>query len=668
MPNLIVSAVAEWNGKALSKGSGQIKGFEKTVKNLGRTLGVTFSAAALLSYSKKAVSAYGEQIAEAKRLDTALRNLGFNFATAEAEGYIDAVEKATGVNRDVLQPSFIQLAQVTRSTTIAQSMLNTALDVSAGTGMDLVSATKILSQAYVGNLKGLRQLNLGLTQAELAGKSYLEIEKLIATQYAGQSKNAADSYAGSVARLKIAAEQASEQIGGALVTSLGTSAGGMDKLIAKVDGAADSISGLITNISILGKDLGNLFAGIPGAGVLDNISRAVQNRLGKLSIGNLRTQVDKLLGRQGGFPQGLPADLKNFQAQTEKTKMDKEALKRQKELIALQKKAQLAEKNKLSLSKAAAVFDTNRISIAAALRATYDKETILRLEALQAIEEDNGDLALKKIGELAAFQKNADLAKLAGITKISEATLSALNTQLLTELKGINDSKMAESEKERLRDIAFGKYNAAITAAGELAAKESYSERVQIQLTEIAKLASLSKTTNASLTLTKLRESEELSMIDRVAAAQKKADEARLKALQEYLSLLAKGGGCEDLATNSGYRKSGITMIGNTPFVTGPVIDPTLSLKTVEETANATKDLPAFISATEFYSSLSDMQKADLGGYSPYMNYGSGYPATYNINISAGVIAQQDEFTVLVQDTIQALYRGGDPISTAGAL
>jgi hypothetical protein len=340
--------------------------------------------------------------------------------------------------------------------------------------------------------------------------------------------------------------------------------------------------------------------------------------------------------------------------------MDKEALKRQKELIALQKKAQLAEKNKLSLSKAAAVFDTNRISIAAALRATYDKETILRLEALQAIEEDNGDLALRKIGELAALQKNADMAKLAGITQISEATLSALNTQLLTELKAINDSKMAESEKERLRDIAFGKYNAAITAAGDLAAKESYSERVQIQLTEIAKLASLSKTTNASLTLTRLRESEELSMIDRVAAAQKRADEARLKALQDYLNLLSKVG--------TGAGTSGLTNIGGTNFVTGPVISTTAILDTVAKTAAATAKLSGDISATEFYTSLTPSQQADLGGYSPYMNYGSGYPATYNINISAGVIAQQDEFTTLVQDTIQRLNRGGDPLTTAGIL
>jgi len=382
VPNLIVSAVAEWNGKALNKGTTQISKFNKTVMGLGRTLGVTFSAAALLGYSKKAVAAFGEQIAEAKRLDTALRNLGFNFATAEAEGYIDSIEKVTGVNRDQLQPSFIELAQVTGSTTFAQNMLNTALDVSAGTGMDLASATKILSQAYVGNYKGLKQLNLGLTNTELASKSYLEVEKLIAEQYAGQSKNAADSYEGSLNRLKIAAEQASEQIGQALVSSLATSSGGMDKLIDKVDNAADSVAGLITNFGVLSKDLKDFFSDLPGAGVLENLFRGTRNYLGKLSIGNLRNLVDQVKGRQGGFPQGVPQDLKNLQANAEKSKMDKEALKRQKELIALQKKAQLAEKNKLSLSKAAAVFDTTRISIAAALQATYDKEELDYLTAL----------------------------------------------------------------------------------------------------------------------------------------------------------------------------------------------------------------------------------------------------------------------------------------------
>jgi hypothetical protein len=154
------------------------------------------------------------------------------------------------------------------------------------------------------------------------------------------------------------------------------------------------------------------------------------------------------------------------------------------------------------------------------------------------IEEDKGDEALKKIGELAKFQKNADLQRLAGVTEISSATLQALNTQLLTELKVINDSKMAEGNKELAREEAFKKYNAAITAAGTLMAKEAYSERVQIQLTEIARLASLSNTYNAAKTSSLLLESAELSMIDRVSKAQALADDARLKALKDYLALL----------------------------------------------------------------------------------------------------------------------------------
>jgi hypothetical protein len=154
------------------------------------------------------------------------------------------------------------------------------------------------------------------------------------------------------------------------------------------------------------------------------------------------------------------------------------------------------------------------------------------------IEEDKGDEALKKINELAKLQKNADLQRLAGVETISGATLQALNTQLLTELKVINDSKMAEGNKELAREEAFKKYNAAITAAGTLMAKEAYSERVQIQLTEIARLASLSNTYNAAKTNSLLLESAELSMIDRVAKAQALADEARLKALKEYAAAL----------------------------------------------------------------------------------------------------------------------------------
>jgi hypothetical protein len=234
---------------------------------------------------------------------------------------------------------------------------------------------------------------------------------------------------------------------------------------------------------------------------------------------------------------------------------------------------------------------------------------------------------------------------LAGIKQISDAALLAINTQLLNELTAIDKSKMAEGDKENARQIAFGKYNAAITAAGELAAKESYSERVQIQLTEIAKLASLSKTSNAATVLGKLRESEELNMIDRVAKAQKAADDARLKALQEYVALLGKIG--------TGGNLGGLTSSG-----VGSIIPASTVIDTVEKMAQATSKLGKDVTIFDLFPTLTEDQQSDLGGYSPTMNYGGGYPATYNIKIEAG-LGDPEAIARAVEDVLnQSTYRG----------
>jgi hypothetical protein len=368
------------------------------------------------------------------------------------------------------------------------------------------------------------------------------------------------------------------------------------------------------------------------------------------------------------------------------------AAKREKERLALLKKQAIVEKNKLALTKAAAVFDTTRISLAAALKATYDKETKLRLEALQAIEEDNGELALKKIGELAAFQKNADLEKLAGIKQISEATLLDINTQLLAELSAIDKSKMAEGDKELAREEAFKKYNAAIIAAGQLAAKESYSERVQIQLTEIARLASISKTTSAANTAALLRESAELSMIDRVAKAQKAADDARLKALQEYAAALGKIG-TGSTATPGATDAPVYTIPKNTTDFTlnNPtifkLIDKMLPSNSYNEqlvtALNAGADLPSAVRGSnyqaraeqEYAASLAKISLSDptaqgslmqglasglsLSAASSGARYAAQAAAQYDITINAGYGTDPEALARTFEDILnQSGYRG----------
>jgi hypothetical protein len=118
------------------------------------------------------------------------------------------------------------------------------------------------------------------------------------------------------------------------------------------------------------------------------------------------------------------------------------------------------------------------------------------------------------------------------------------------------------------------------------------------------------------------------------------------------------------------FLKSGITMIGKTPFVTGSVIDPLASLKTVDDTARATSVLPEYISATEFFTSLTDAQKADLGGYSPGMNTGRGYGAGGNItvNVNAGAVGDENIIVDAVQNALNEIARRGYLTTYAGAL
>jgi hypothetical protein len=673
LPSLVVSAVSTWDGKALAKGQKQLGGFEKGIKSVAKTLGVTFGAAAMLAYGKNAVKAFAENEKSAKRLETVLKNLGLAFDTDIIEKRLGDISAKFGYEGEVLREAFQKLITVTGDTSKAQDLLNLSLDVAAGSGQDLLTVNQDLAALYVGNTKGLRKYNLGLTQTELKTLDVNDAVQLLTKTFAGAGTAELDTYAGKMRVLKEAAGNAQEIIGKGLVDAL--SGLGEDDSVAKLasnmEKAAESTADVIRGIGILAEKLKS----IPGFDTKDweyvyNISylKFIKD-LGK---------ADRIKPRPFTTPMTISgATDAQVKADKARAAAAAAAAKREKERLALLKKSALVEKNKLSLSKAAAAFDTNRISIAAALRSTYDKETILRLEALQAIEEDNGDLALKKIGELAAFQKNADLEKLAGIKQIGEATLNELNTRLLKELDVINKSKMAEGDKELAREEAFKKYNAAIEAAGQLAAKEQYSERTQIQLTEIARLASQSNTTNALKTQVLLREQAELSMIDRVAAAQKKADDARLSALQTYINLLNKAGTGPSANTATIEKMSPAqaeAALAKEPTSVPTALTPAQisGLRYAAQGQDAYEKSLAKISLTDQVAQGSFTQGREAGlsvaAAASGARYAAQAAATYNLNFNAGVIAQQDEFVVLVQDTIQRLNRGGDPLTTAGVL
>jgi len=164
LPDLFVNAVTTFDGKALAKGQKQIGGFEKSVKSLAKAFGVTFGAAALAQFGKKSVKAFAEDEAAAVRLTKAVENLGLGFENTRITRFIADLEKSAAVADDVLRPAFQTLISTTGSFTKSQDLLNLALEISAGTGIDAAEVAKDLSLAYLGQTKGIAKYNTGLSK------------------------------------------------------------------------------------------------------------------------------------------------------------------------------------------------------------------------------------------------------------------------------------------------------------------------------------------------------------------------------------------------------------------------------------------------------------------------------------------------------------------------
>jgi hypothetical protein len=273
------------------------------------------------------------------------------------------------------------------------------MDVAAGTGQDLTSTSEKLSQAYVGNFKGLRSLNLGLTQAELASSNFEQVQQRLQVLFAGQATTAANSYVGSLNKLSIASEQASEKIGKSLLDALTAISGGttVDDTIKKIDTLSSAIAGLI-DVTVglkAGEYLQQYYALKEG-----RIPNGFGNR--SMSVLGQDTQKSDLSARK---------------------KAEADAAKRAKQLLAMQSAATKAQKDALKLAKAKAIFDLQKIQIEAALKGKISAEDEIRLKLMKAIVDEN-------MTDVEKYQKALEVAQ----TKTKELT-ELLATVKTLELK-----------------------------------------------------------------------------------------------------------------------------------------------------------------------------------------------------------------------------------------
>jgi hypothetical protein len=380
MADLKIDIASVFSGKkAFNDAAKSTIGLNNQVKTLAKSYLGLFTIQRLARSGFNATKAFAADDKAARTLTRSLDNLGLAFADPSVKNFIDDLEKQFGVLDDQLRPAFQRLLTTTGSVSEAQSLLRTALDLSAASGADVVSVAGDLSKGYVGQTRALAKYGIGLTQAQLKAMSFAEVQARINDLFGGQAQNAVDTYAGSFDKLTAATARAQETIGKGLIDALsilgGGGTSGFDNIITKIDNAANAMSSFATNTAKAFK-------------LLDTVL-------------NLQfTRIPGIFAKPASKATITPA----VAAELSKAAAEKAAAKRAKEQALLTKKNTAAIKEQTALQKAGTLFDIEQAGIIAALKGKITDEERKRLELQLAILTGNTSEASKLAGELAKAQ------------------------------------------------------------------------------------------------------------------------------------------------------------------------------------------------------------------------------------------------------------------------
>jgi hypothetical protein len=396
---------------------------------------------------------------------------------------------------------------------MSQDILNTAIDVSAGTGVELQTVVNDLSKSFLGNNASLSKYELGLSKSELKAKSFNEIQELLNNQFSGQRAAFLDTYAGKVSLLEASYERMQTTIGSGLVDAFTLLSG------------ENGIAGATDSMERFGVVAADVIRGV-GVAISEVQSRIpfVNSFLDPTKFSGLLQFVDIL--RQTGeasrplfFPGGgigKPGVDKQLAA------IEEAAIKREEELEKLRSK-QLKEQTKLNrlkqislmLIQKEARFDLNRIQLAAALQGKLTDEERKRVEELMLIEDIKQAIAEKDVDKA---EKLLD-----ELNKVRTET-EALAETLLDLEAGNPFSKWPEyfeSAKKNLKDLydTLAKQQMALNELMTSIATSRATANANVLAAKTDKAETFLEAANASAIFVALSSADAVTAVAQAAAA-----------------------------------------------------------------------------------------------------------------------------------------------------
>jgi hypothetical protein len=574
MSNVAINIAAEFTGKpAFKKAETSVDRLEKRTKNLGKTLTRTFGTAAVLAFGRASVKAFAEDDKAATSLGQTLKNLnlayGANIGTVN--GYISRLEMQTGVLDDELRPAMDRLLRATGDVTKSQELLSLALDISAGTGKSVTQVSQSLQKALLGQTQALGRLGVGLSRAELSSGDFEAIQKRLTELFAGQATAAAETFAGQLDKMTIAANNAKETIGKGLydaITALG--GGGTTAATDNIDKLAKGIADTLKNtgefIARLEKLKPVLIAvGVVAAAAFLPLTTAITAAI--LLMASLNKEINKMSFQKGVIPGGMgnismtvsgQVDNRNLKNQKAITKLTKEQAANQAKILKDKRLQNAIDKANLALNKGEEIFDLDKIQIAAALTNQAEQlgKATSSAQVLQ-IANDTARLNVKKsILELEdAIAAKDEAAIIAATAKLNAdlKVLGALGMQnvKLQDIKSILDSLQPKD----LINIANLESALALLRQINLASTNTTKPPTSVSTTSAATAAAAATAAIAAAGFhpSALAAQESGSIGAASIAAQMKAAEAAAAAVRATNTPFGEGGmfNLEDVARSS---------------------------------------------------------------------------------------------------------------------
>lgn len=304
--DLVVRIVGDAKGMtaATKQAETGLKSFENRLGGVRSALAGAFAGGAILAFAKQSMQAALEDTRAQERLAKTLKNVvGANDEGVKAvERSIATMEKQFAVADDQLRPAFETLVRATKDVGQAQSLMQLALDVSAGSGKGLQEVTVALVKAMGGQMRGLKELGINVKTAAGDTASFVDVQAQLVALFSGQAATAADSQSGRLAALGIRYENLKESVGTALLPVLMQLADIANSLFGWFNALDEGTQHLIAQVVVFGTvAIGAVkaFTAIKAAVIAMNISLAA-SPIGLVAAGIAAVAAAFLLTRDKG--------------------------------------------------------------------------------------------------------------------------------------------------------------------------------------------------------------------------------------------------------------------------------------------------------------------------------------------------------------------------------